>query len=47
MMNLIQSAKNNGLDSYVCLKDVLKRLPSQNASPIDQLLANNWQPINR
>ncbi|BBP45624.1 transposase [Thiosulfatimonas sediminis] len=47
IMSLIQSAKNNGLDPYAYLKDVLERLPTHKASQIDQLLPHNWQPSNR
>nr|WP_256349399.1 transposase domain-containing protein [Pseudomonas gingeri] len=37
-MSLIQSARLNGHDQYAYLKDVLTRLPTQQASEIDQLL---------
>ena len=47
IMSLIQSAKNNDLDPYAYLKDVLERLPTHKASQIDQLLPHNWQPSNR
>lgn len=47
IMSLIQSAKNNDLDPYAYLKDVLERLPTHKASQIDQLLPHNWQLINR
>ena len=42
VMSLIQSAKLNGHDPYVYLKDVLARLPTQRASRIDELLPHNW-----
>ncbi|KPX35950.1 hypothetical protein ALO69_200084 [Pseudomonas ficuserectae] len=42
IMSLIQSARLNGHDPYVYLKDVLTRLPTQRASEIDQLLPHNW-----
>lgn len=38
IMSLIQSARLNGHDPYVYLKDVLTRLPTQRASEIDHLL---------
>ncbi|MEW8072215.1 MAG: IS66 family transposase [Candidatus Thiodiazotropha endolucinida] len=43
IMSLIQSAKMNGLDPYAYLKDVFKRLPTQKASAINELLPHNWQ----
>jgi transposase len=42
--SLIQSAKLNGHDPYVYLKDVLERLPTQRASEIGQLLPHRWSP---
>jgi transposase len=42
--SLIQSAKLNGHDPYVYLKDVLERLPTQRASDIDKLLPHRWAP---
>ena len=45
IMSLIQSARMNGHDPYVYLKDVLTRLPTQSASEIDQLLPYKWQAI--
>lgn len=42
IMSLIQSAKLNGHDPYVYLKDVLERLPTQPASRIDELLPHRW-----
>lgn len=43
VMSLIQSAKLNGHDPYVYLKDVLTRLPTHKASQIDELLPHSWQ----
>ena len=43
-MSLIGSAKMNGLDPYVYLKDVLERLPTHPASRIEELLPHRWQP---
>jgi hypothetical protein len=43
--SLIQSAKLNGHDPYVYLKDVLERLPTQRASDIGQLLPHRWTPV--
>ena len=42
--SLSQSAKLNGHDPYVYLKDVLQRLPTQRASEIGQLLPHRWVP---
>jgi len=44
--SLIQSAKLNGHDPYVYLKDILERLPMQRASEIDALLPHRWAPAN-
>jgi len=43
IMSLIQSAKLNGHDPYLYLKDVLTRLPTQPNSRIDELLPHRWQ----
>ncbi|TCS34307.1 IS66 family transposase [Reinekea marinisedimentorum] len=42
VMSLIQSAKLNGHDPYMYLKDVLARLPSQKNNQLDELLPHNW-----
>jgi transposase len=44
VMSLIQSARLNGHDSYRYLKDILKRLPTQPASRIGELLPHSWTP---
>jgi hypothetical protein len=44
VMSLIQSAKLNGHDPYVYLKDVLTRLPTQRNSMIGELLPHRWMP---
>jgi hypothetical protein len=41
---LIQSVKLNGLDPYDYLSDVLKRLPTQKMSQIEELLPHKWKP---
>ena len=41
-MSLIQSARLNGHDPYVYLKDVLGRLPTPPASRIGELLPHTW-----
>jgi transposase len=46
VMSLIQSAKLNGHDSYLYLKDVLERLPTQPASRLDELLPHHWSASN-
>jgi transposase len=43
IMSLIQSAKLNGHDPYVYLKDVMERLPTQPTSRLDELLPHRWQ----
>lgn len=43
VMSLIQSARMNGHDPYVYLKDVLTRLPTHKASRIGELLTHRWQ----
>ena len=44
IMSLIQSAKLNGHDPFVYLKDILSRLPTQPNSRISELLPHRWQP---
>ena len=43
VMSLIQSAKLNGHDPYVYLKDVMDRLPSWPNRRIAELLPHHWQ----
>ncbi len=43
IMSLIQSAKLNGHDPYVYLKDILERLPIQPASRLEELLPHIWK----
>lgn len=45
IMSLIQSARFNGHDPYAYLKDVLKRLPTQWTSEIDELLPHSANPV--
>jgi transposase len=45
IMSLIQSAKLNGHDPYLYLKEVLERLPTQSASRLEELLPHRWRPI--
>lgn len=44
IMSLIQSAKLNGHDPFLYLKDILSRLPTQPNSRIGELLPHRWQP---
>lgn len=44
IMSLVHSAKLNGHDPYVYLRDVMDRLPTQPASRIEELLPHRWQP---
>lgn len=43
VMSLIQSARMNGHDPYAYLKDVLTRLPTQQARRIEELLPHRCQ----
>lgn len=45
VMSLIHSARLNGHDVYVYLKDILERLPTQPARRIGDLLPHRWQPV--
>jgi hypothetical protein len=47
LMTLIQSARLNGHDPYIYLKDVLTRLPTQKASALTKLLSHNWVPAGK
>ena len=42
-MSLVHSARLNGHDPYAYLRDVLKRLPTQPASRVAELLPHRWQ----
>jgi transposase len=42
VMSLVHSAKLNGHDPHLYLKDVMERLPTQPASRIGELLPHNW-----
>lgn len=44
VMSLIQSAKLNGHDPYLYIKDVLTRLPTTKQKDIELLLPHRWQP---
>jgi transposase len=44
IMSLVQSARLNGLNPLVYLKDVMDRLPTQPYSSINELLPHNWKP---
>ena len=44
IMSLVQSARLNGLNPLVYLKDVMDRLPTQPYSRINELLPHNWKP---
>jgi len=47
VMSLIQSAKLNGLDPFVYLKDVMDRLPTQPANRIEELFPHCWAQTNK
>ena len=42
--SLIETCKLNQVNPYHYLRDVLKRLPTQLNSKIDELLPWNWKP---
>jgi transposase len=42
VMSLVHSARINGHNPYVYLKDVLERLPTHSASRIEELLPHRW-----
>lgn len=44
IMSLIATAKQNGLEPYAYLKDVLTRLPTHPDRRIAELLPHRWQP---
>ena len=44
IMSLLHTARINGHDPHVYLKDVLERLPTHPANRIEELLPYNWQP---
>lgn len=45
VMSLVQSARLNGHDPWVYLRDVLQRLPTQPNSRIEELLPHRWQAL--
>jgi uncharacterized protein YciI len=44
LMSLLESAKLNGHDAWVYLKDILTRLPTWPHSRLAELLPHRWQP---
>jgi hypothetical protein len=44
IMSLVHSARINGHEPHAYLKDVMERLPTQQASRIGELLPHRWQP---
>lgn len=44
VMSLVQSARLNGHDPFAYLSDVLRRLPMQLNSRIEELLPHRWRP---
>jgi hypothetical protein len=43
VMSLVQSAQLNGHDPFAYLSKVLRRLPTQLNSGLDELLPHRWQ----
>jgi transposase len=44
IMSLVHLARINGHEPHAYLKDVMERLPTQQASQIGELLPHRWQP---
>lgn len=44
IMSLLHTARLNGHETYVYLKDVLERLTTQPASALAELLPYHWKP---
>jgi len=44
-MSLVVSAKLNGHEPWAYLRDVLRRLPTQLNSRLDELLPHRWVPV--
>ena len=44
VMSLVHSARLNGHEPYLYLRDVLERLPTMPASRIQELLPHRWEP---
>ena len=44
VMSLVQSARLNGHDPWMYLRDVLARLPTQLHGRIEELLPHRWRP---
>ena len=47
VMSLIQSARMNGHDPYAYFKDILTRLPTQQANRVEELLPHRWRANDR
>jgi transposase len=45
VMSLVQSAKLNGLDPWVYLRDVLVRIHSHPSHRLEELLPHRWRPV--
>ena len=43
--SLIETCKQNGVNAFDYLKDVLTRLPSHLNNKLDELLPYHWQPL--
>jgi transposase len=46
LYSLLGTCKLNGINPFIWLKDVLQRLPAHPINKIQELLPQNWQPIN-
>jgi transposase len=47
LYSLMGSCKMHGVNPFVWLRDVLKRLPAHHINRIDQLLPQNWAPLQK
>lgn len=45
VMSLVHSARLNGHDPWMYLKDVLTRLPTHPSSRIEELLSHKWESV--
>lgn len=45
LFSFVSTCQRLGLDAFVYLRDVLRRLPEQPADTLDELLPDRWQPL--
>ena len=44
LYSLVETCKLNGVEPFAYLRDIFRRLPTQPAKAIHELLPYNWQP---